>query len=264
MSVQDHVPLANCWSGTSGLVFAEPNKQSFPAEFRSGSRLAYYAHLIDSLEVNSSFYKIPLAKTFEKWAADTPEHFRFSVKLWRGITHSPRLEWQPADLKKFLDAASALGRKKGCLLIQLPPGCKPENGPGLSRLLKEIQSLNGSADSGPWKLAVEFRHPAWYSTETFAMLAEMQTALVLHDMPASRVDQLPPAGPAHVYCRFHGLAGDYRGGYPFETLRKHASRITKWLSEGKTVFTYFNNTIGDALMNLETLQGLLKKPAFFP
>src|ERR1700755_1217681 len=71
-------------SGTSGLVLAEPNKLAYPEVYRNGSRLAYYATLFNSIEVNSSFYKIPRQITFARWATEVPDGFRFTVKMWKG------------------------------------------------------------------------------------------------------------------------------------------------------------------------------------
>src|SRR5580658_5686041 len=110
---------SSLFTGTSGLVLPVPNKQAFPAAYRSKPRLTYYASLFNSIEINSTFYKIPMAKTFARWASEVPEHFQFTVKLWRGITHVPGLEFNPEDVRRFMQAADMLRGKKGCLLIQL-------------------------------------------------------------------------------------------------------------------------------------------------
>lgn len=81
----------NYYSGISGLILPVPNKEHYPAEFKEKSRLCYYASLFSSIEVNSSFYRIPQAKTIAKWADDVPADFKFTFKLWRGITHEKGL-----------------------------------------------------------------------------------------------------------------------------------------------------------------------------
>jgi uncharacterized protein YecE (DUF72 family) len=73
--------------------------------------------------------------------------------------------------------------------------------------------------------------------------------MVMHDMPKS----IPPPVVSRLdfeYVRFHGPAGDYKGGYTDEVLQEYADKINAWLKNGKTVYVYFNNTIGDALKNL--------------
>ena len=125
-------------AGTSGLVLPVPNKRAFPEAFRHGPRLTYYASLFNSIEINSTFYKIPMPKTCTRWATEVPEHFEFTVKLWRGITHVPGLRFEEQDVRRFLNAADGLGDKKGCLLIQLPPGPDRRRRRTLERLLNTV------------------------------------------------------------------------------------------------------------------------------
>ncbi|HEY4286776.1 MAG TPA: DUF72 domain-containing protein [Puia sp.] len=240
------------WFGTSGLVLPVPNKQAFPPEFRAGTRLTFYASLFNSLEVNSSFYKIPLPNTFSKWTTEVPEDFRFTVKLWQGISHEPQLSFKPADVDKFMHAANQLGTKKGCLLIQLPPSLRADKADELRRLLEQIKK---SDQQQSWNLAVEFRNRTWYIPEIENLLSQFQTTRVLHDMPASKIMETT-GNLLFVYLRFHGPAGDYKGGYSKDTLKEYAELIHKWQAAGKEVYVYFNNTIGDAIIDLETLRKL--------
>jgi uncharacterized protein YecE (DUF72 family) len=243
------------WFGTSGLVLPVPNKQSFPPNFRAGTRLTFYASLFNSLEVNSSFYRIPLPKTFSKWTAEVPEDFRFTVKLWQGITHEPQLSFNPADVDKFMHAANQLETKKGCLLIQLPPSLKADKADQLLYLLERIKRSQQD-----WKLAVEFRNRTWYTFEVDNLLGKFQTTRVLHDMPASKIMETTGDLP-FVYLRFHGPAGDYKGGYGKAILKEYAEMIQAWQAAGKEVYVYFNNTIGDAIKDLEILRALAPDPA---
>ena len=246
------------WFGTSGLVLPVPNKQAFPPKFRAGSRLTFYASLFNSLEVNSSFYKIPLPKTFSKWVTEVPENFRFTIKLWQGITHEPQLNFTPADVDKFMHAANHLVTKKGCLLIQLPPSLKIDKADQLQHLLERIKRSGQD-----WKLAVEFRNKTWYTPEIEKLLAQFQTTRVLHDMPASKIMETTGDLP-FVYLRFHGPAGDYKGGYGKAALKVYAEMIQEWQIKNKEVYVYFNNTIGDAITDLETLRVLTLRPATDP
>ena len=108
------------YSGTSGLVLPIP-KYEFPAPFENASRLTYFASLYNSLEVNSSFYKIPKLATTYKWATSVPDDFRFTFKLWQGITHGKGFDFNKEDVEHFMTVIGQVGIKKGCLLIQLPP-----------------------------------------------------------------------------------------------------------------------------------------------
>jgi len=247
-------------AGTSGLVLPVPNKKAFPEEFRSGSCLAYYSTLFNSIEINSTFYKLPLPGTFSRWAEEVQPDFRFTVKLWRGITHVPGLRFMPVDVHRCLYAAHHLGEKKGCLLIQLPPGLTATAAGKLEQLLDKVCAADPARS---WKLAVEFRHRSWYIPEVEALLHRYQAARVLHDMPpAHLLSEEPAVDPSShpvpfVYLRFHGPAGDYKGGYPDADLRTWAEKAVDWLSEGKELYVYFNNTIGDALADLTRLRTLI-------
>lgn len=274
MRANPTIKTAELWAGTSGLVLPLPNKKAFPEEFRAASRLTYYASLFNSIEINSTFYKIPMPATFSRWARETPDHFQFTVKLWRGITHAAGLQFQSIDIQRFLHAANHLEDRRGCLLIQLPPGLNSKAAGQLDQLLATIRR---SDPASGWKLAVEFRNRSWYAPETAALLRRYRATLVLHDMPASAISELPrsfnvdlpgahepatdpatphadPDPPAWVYLRFHGPAGDYKGGYTEQQLKNWAERIKEWLDAGKDVYVYFNNTIGDALIDLGRLR----------
>jgi uncharacterized protein YecE (DUF72 family) len=238
-------------AGTSGLVLREPNKQAFPDEHKQKSRLAYYATLFNTIEINSSFYKPPMPVTFTKWANMVPDDFQFTIKLWRNITHARGFTFSTTDVALFMKAAANLGRKKGCLLIQLPPSVTKAKMKPLTDLLEEART------TGPgWKLAVEFRDKSWYNKDTYRLLDEFAAALVLHDMPSSLI-RTPLDNTRFVYIRFHGVRGDYKGGYDLPHLQEYAEHIKTWLKQGKDVYTYFNNTIGDAVANLETLISLV-------
>jgi uncharacterized protein YecE (DUF72 family) len=243
---------ANFYCGTSGLVLPVPNKQAFPEAYRAGTRLTYYSTLFNSLEVNSSFYKIPRPSTFAKWVTEVSNDFRFTVKLWRGITHAPALDFAPTDVETFMQAAAAIRPRKGCLLIQLPPGAKVDRTSQLECLLGVI-ARHGEG----WKIAVEFRDKSWYVAATDALLERFNAGRVLHDMPAS-FNWEETTIASFVYLRYHGPAGDYRGGYSRERLIRDASRIKKWLAEGKEVYVYFNNTIGSALPDAQFLTSRLR------
>lgn len=252
-------------AGTSGLVLPS-SKREAPETFRNGSRLAWYSALFNSIEINSTFYKMPLPTTFSRWASEVEPDFRFTIKLWRGITHEPGLRFVPADVHRCLNAVHHLGEKKGSLLIQLPPGLKATAAKKLEELLDTVCAADPAR---AWRLAVEFRHRSWYIPEVETMLHRYQAARVLHDMPASSMTELPdlqshspsagslPGSIPFVYLRFHGPAGDYKGGYNDTVLSTWAQKATDWLTSGKEVYIYFNNTIGDALADLTRLRTMI-------
>jgi uncharacterized protein YecE (DUF72 family) len=240
--------------GTSNIV-VPGNKKSYPKAYQGKSRLNYYSSFFNSLEINSTFYKVPLPATFEKWGNDVPEHFRFTVKLWKEITHVKGLKTNLALIDDFLRAADKLGEKKACLLIQFPGTITIEYYSQVENILERIRKNDRSKK---WNIAVEFRHASWYIRETFELLDQYSGSIVLHDIAKGRNSEFLTRSD-FVFVRFHGPAGDYRGSYSKEQLRKHAAKIRSWLKQGKDVYAYFNNTIGDAFQNARDLQLMIKK-----
>ena len=240
--------------GTSGIV-VPGNKQSFPALFQKGSRLNYYSSLFNTVEINSSFYKIPMATTFEKWSLDVPVGFQFTVKLWRGITHEKQLKINLDDIRKFVTAANNLGDKKGCLLIQFPGSITIDDCAGVERILQKLIAIDTKNE---WRKAIEFRDNSWYGNYAFSLLDKYGASVVLQDMPKSKNVEVN-AGATFIYCRFHGPAGNYSGSYSNDFLTVYAEKIKAWLNDGKDVYAYFNNTIGNAFENAISLRSMVEE-----
>jgi uncharacterized protein YecE (DUF72 family) len=247
------MPNIKFYSGTSGLVLPFPNKASCPPQFHDKTRLNYYGSLFNSIEVNSSFYKIPQAKTVTKWASEVPQNFKFTFKFWQDITHQKGLVFNPDDLTRFMQVIAAAGDKKGSLLVQFPPSIKSDSARQLENLLSTIRNVD---EEQQWDIAVEFRHKSWYTDKTYQLLDQYQMGMVIHDLPAS-ASPLEILDHDSIYLRFHGPNGGYRGSYTEDFLSEYATYITEWLADGKTVYAYFNNTMGDAVHNLLTLNSFV-------
>ena len=239
--------------GTSNIVLPG-NKLSFPQAFHNKSRLHYYSHLFNTVELNATFYKVPMAATFEKWSQDVSNGFKFSVKLWKEITHAKELKFNPADIELFLKRAASLGDTKGSLLLQFPGKITLDYFNKVDEILKTISNVD---ETNEWKTAVEFRNISWNTGETFELLDEYNASIVLHDHPKAKNQQLNKKAGI-VYTRYHGPTGDYRGSYSQDFLIQQCEKIIQWMEKGKDVYAYFNNTIGDAFKNAQTLQQILK------
>ncbi len=242
----------NFYAGTSNVVVPVPNKQAYPETFKDKSRLTYYSSLFNSVEINSTFYKLPLIRTIERWVNETEGNFRFTFKLWQGITHTKGNPFLVEDLERFLHVINHAKHKKGALLIQFPPSVS-FNPTLLNRLLIEIKLL---VSDNIWSVAIEFRHKSWYTDITYELLDQYQAAMVWHDLPASATP-MQASNADFVYLRFHGPEGGYRGSYTDDFLSEYATYIIDWLADGKTVYAYFNNTMGAAVKNLMTLNKFL-------
>jgi uncharacterized protein YecE (DUF72 family) len=191
--------------------------------------------------------------TIAKWSSSVHDDFKFTFKLFRDITHVKHLNFDNAHILQFMETISAVGSKKGCLLVQFPPSLKNEYLGQLEKLLYDIRQANPDS---VWPVVVEFRNKSWYNDETYNILESYNAALVLQDIPASATPFMTTAAD-FLYLRFHGPTGNYRGAYTDAFLLEYVSYIKEWLAEGKTVYAYFNNTMGDAFNNLSTLNKFL-------
>src|ERR1700734_2216846 len=94
---------AGFYSGTSNVVLPVKNKSFLPEAFRDKTRLNYYGSLFNSVEINSSFYKMPMAKTVANWASEVPPEFRFTFKLIQTVTHSIKRQFDLSPISEFMD-----------------------------------------------------------------------------------------------------------------------------------------------------------------
>jgi uncharacterized protein YecE (DUF72 family) len=239
----------NLYIGTSGIVLPYKNKLAYPEALQGMSRLSAYGTLFNSLEVNAIFYKLPRASTIAQWSQSVGEDFRFTFKLWKQITHSHLLDFDKADIEKYFEVIEPAKKKAGCLLIQFPASVKC----GLFQKVENLLSALEQFAMGSWPLAVEFRSACWYNENTYQLLDNYKASLVFHDKKGSESPQ-PELDADHIYLRFHGPQGDYKGSYDPGWLYEYAGYINDWLCAGKSVYVYFNNTIGDALSNVQLLQ----------
>jgi uncharacterized protein YecE (DUF72 family) len=104
--------------GTAAWAIPKEYQNVFPHE---GSHLVRYANRLNGVEINSSFYRPHRLSTYQRWADDVPDQFRFAVKMRKTITHEGRLRNVAEPLQRFLGEITGLGDKLGPVLIQLPP-----------------------------------------------------------------------------------------------------------------------------------------------
>ena len=145
----------------------------YPAGTRAADFLSVYARAFDTVEVDSTFYAVPPAKTVRGWADRVPPDFVFALKLPQEITHERRFRQATDVLADFVDSARELGRGLGPILIQLGPDFAPNELPALAAFLRHLPR--------DLRFAVEFRHRGWIHDGVLALLADHNVALVLTD-----------------------------------------------------------------------------------
>lgn len=240
---------ARAWIGTSGFEYDHWRDPFYGADLPKSRWLEAYAAEFDTVELNATFYRLPPAEAFERWAQRVPPRFRFAVKASRYLTHIRRLREPAEPVERLVTRAKRLGERFGPILYQLPPRWKP-NVERLEAFLAAVPPRHPQA--------VEFRDRRWYRPEVMARLDEAGVALCLHDMPGSQTIATP-VGP-FVYLRFHGGSGRYEGRYTPQRLTAWTARVAGWTDAGLTVWAYFNNDLGGhALRDAARLRDLLRR-----
>ncbi len=216
--------------GTSGWQYRDWRGAFYPEELAQGRWLDHYARHFQVVEVNNTFYHLPEAATFARWARETPDGFVMVVKMSRYLTHLKRL-LDPADpVARFLSRARQLGRKLGPVLVQLPPRfeVRPER----------LEAALGRFDRDV-RVAVEFRDGSWYTDEVRAILERHGAALVLAD----RRNRHTPLWRTSDwgFVRLHEGIATPRPCYGPDMLETWVERIRELWPGGADVFVFFNN-----------------------
>ena len=233
--------------GCAGWSLSSLVSPQFPGE---GSHLERYARVLPAVEINSSFYRPHRAATYARWRDSVPASFRFSVKLPREITHVRRLHEVSQEIDDFLDAASNLGDRFGCLLVQMPPSLAFDAG-SAAALFAQLRERLGAA------IACEPRHQSWFGPEAAALLSRFDIARVLAD-PQVAIAPSPALFQEVVYVRLHGSPVIYHSDYPPAYLQENAACLMEHQKQGRQVWCIFDNTAsGAAVPNALATRDLL-------
>jgi len=235
--------------GCSGWVYKHWRGIFYPEGLPQKRWFERYAEEFDTVEINASFYRLPLASTFEGWRDKAPQGFRYAVKVNRFITHMKKLLECEEPLDQFIALARPLGEKLGPLLYQLPPSLHLD-APRLEAFLKRLPP--------DLEHVFEFRHKSWYVPETYALLDRYGASFCVHDMPGSATERIS-VGPI-AYVRFHGGEGKYWGRYSDEGLLGWTDWLLEQSLQGRSVWCYFNNDIhGHAIEDGRTLKSMVRQ-----
>lgn len=230
-------------------MYKDWGEKFYPKDIKKG-HLSFLAQEFKTVEVNTSFYHLPLKSTFKKWREEVPEDFIFAAKLSRYITHRKQLHAAGEPLRRFMARASGMGEKLGIVLIQLPPRLKFDE-KKLTQFLKLLKKYK-------MRFALEPRHQSWMDNgeRVRELLRAQHIALVF---PHSA--KIPSFAPDDdnvvadfVYVRFHGPSEFAASRYGARRLRPWADRLKKWRDKGLDCFVYFNNDRhGHAIDDARTL-----------
>ena len=242
--------MARFHVGTSGWQYDHWRGVFYPEKCPRKDWFSYYVSQFDTVELNSSFYRLPRAASWDAWQRAAPEGFRYAVKASRFITHIKRLRDPTEPLKRLFDGADRLGRRLGPVLYQTPPTFHrtKEN---IDRFRYFLTQLPLSRDH-----VFEFRHKSWFGQDTLAELADRHAGFCIHD--ALKGDCPVVATSSFAYLRLHGSSAKYASDYSDEELRLWANRLMRLTASVDDVWVYFNNDLqGFAPANARRLKDML-------
>ena len=282
--------------GTCSWADETLTKVWYPKKIRSGeARIRHYAERFDTVEANSTYYRLPDAELVGNWAERTPEDFTMHVKAFGLMTRHPvKLESLPEDLRdvmpvdhrgrvdrpprelraevfrRFHRALEPLRErgKLGGVLLQFPSYVvyKPIS---LDYLAWAVEQLDGDLP------LVEFRHRSWLDEEnreqTLAFLESIGASYVMVDAPRTDAKNVVPTVIGRTsetaYVRFHGrnastwnkrtgsAADRFDYLYSKEELEEWVAPLRELAGETESVYAMFNNH-GRSAMPSTGLEGL--------
>ena len=219
--------------GCSGWNYQSWRNDFYPPRTPASRWLEHYAQVFDTVEGNSTFYRLARRDAVARWVEQTPEDFCFAVKASRYLTHIKRLTDLSRGIQRFYEPIMPLveAGKLGPVLWQLPPDFR-RNDERLAGLLDAL------SDFPPSSHCVEFRHESWFVPEVYGLLRRHGAALVIGDRKG--MAQHREIVGDWTFLRFHHGHRGRRGNYSDLELREWADRIRGWLKKADA-YVYFNN-----------------------
>ena len=218
--------------GCSGWSYRDWRGVVYPADLSARRWFGYYSLLFDTVELNSTFYRLPTRSAVQGWVEQAPADFVYALKLGQFGSHRMKLRDAASWLPNHLDRAERLGASRGPTLVQLPP-----------RWRRNVERLDEFLTIAPTSMrwAVEVRDPTWLHDDVYDVLKRHGAALCIHDL----IDDHPFVLTTDwTYVRFHGpnaTTAPYRGRYGPDRLSQRARQLTDVLEGGGDVYAYFNN-----------------------
>ncbi len=160
--------------GCSGWSYEDWMGPFYPKGAKPKDFLRLYSSVFDSVEIDSSFYRIPNSFMISQWKRNTPEGFLFSPKFPKKITHELKLQNASSTVDFFYKTFAGLGSKLGPMVLQMPPSFKYEKG---MKDLENFFAKDLKTGNGAFRHAIEFRHASWFRDDVYKLLESYNVAL---------------------------------------------------------------------------------------
>jgi uncharacterized protein YecE (DUF72 family) len=183
------------YCGTSGFSFKEWKGPFYPSKLPATEMLTFYASRMPAVEINNTFYRLPVPSLIEGWRDKVPTSFRFAIKTPRRISHLKRLKDCEEETTRLFDVIAELGERLGVVLVQLPPHFRVD----LDRLEAFLALVPRHVPA-----AFEFRHESWRDDAVFRTLAAHDAAWVTVDDSGGEPAETLPRTASWTYLRLRG------------------------------------------------------------
>jgi len=236
--------------GCSGWQYDSWRGVLYPDGLAKGRWLERYSQVFDTVEVNSTFYRLASRDAVARWVEETPPDFMFACKASRYMTHIKRLQNLADGIGRYYEGIQPLADagKLGPIVWQFPANFHRDD----DRLGRALPLLP------PGRHCFEFRHESWFTEEVYKQLRAHGAALVIGDHP-QRPFQTCELTTDWTLVRLHHGHRGRRGNYSGTELDEWARRIAEWRRRAE-VFVYFNNDWeGYAVRNALALRRLLQR-----
>ncbi|MGE3538840.1 MAG: DUF72 domain-containing protein [Candidatus Tectimicrobiota bacterium] len=236
--------------GTSGWAHRDWVGVFYPHEMPPSEYFTAYAQHFQTVEIEHTFFDLPLRRTVQTWYQRAPEGFVFSPCLPRRITHEQRLHEVRSLLEDFVGLISDLKDKLGPVLVQLPEDFRHTEQARLEAFLDILPAQVA--------FAIEFRHGSWARDSTWRLLEQHQVAWVVVDAPF--LPRLPQVTASFAYVRWHARPGyqSRRQLDPVAALRPWVPVLQHLARQTQQVYGYVHNQFsGYAPRDCDTLLTLL-------
>lgn len=234
--------------GCSGFYNPDWKGSLYPTDSQNKDFLKLYSKTFDIVEINSTFYRKPTAKTLQKWVYETPDDFKFFIKIPKTISHQKPFENKTDEILEFCSyIRSHLGEKLAGFLFQFPPSFHSTS--------ENIIWLNENLPHD-FLIVVEFRHISWWNDEVFKIFKDKKWIFSGTSFPGNLPEDIIVTNPKIGYYRLHGKPTLYKSPYSEDFLNDLAEKIK---ATGKDFYLIFNNTWGiAAIENSLSIKQILK------
>lgn len=223
------------YTGCTGWAMPEWVGKVYPPKTKPKDFLTYYSRQFNTIELNTTHYRIPDPATIEKWRLESEADFRFCPKVLQTISHSSDLGLGGSLIPQFCDAVAGLEEKLGCCFLQLPPYFGPERIGVLEKFLKAWPS--------ELPLAVEVRQEGWFKHGAeqeayWELLERYGIAAVITDVAGRRDVTHMRLTADRTLVRF---VGNNLHPTDYQRIDQWIKRTDRWFEQGLKEIFFFTH-----------------------